>query len=404
MSANDNGASAERTRPGNNMTGAKDSHWQASCHWHPNTTGFDANSRLSCQQALSLYRTATIHDIGGMAFAVCQALHPEPYRTYVVDRNINYSNICTSYCTFCNFKVPPGDANGYVLTFDQLGAKIQELVENGGTQILMQGGIVPVETLPLQWYLDMLRFIRTNWPHVHIHAFSPPEIWALHTALNIPVKDLLLQLQEAGLATIPGGGAEILVDRVRRRISPKKCAANEWLEVMRTAHEIGMRTTATMMFGHLETIRERIEHLDRIRQLQDETNGFTAFILWPFQPNNTPLGRMLRMTRQATEPDGQRLCLAGAHEYLKMLAIARLFLDNVPNLQASWVTMGPKIGQLALFFGANDMGSVMMEENVVTSAGVTYRLDEAMIRRIITEAGWQPSKRDCYYTLLDRDA
>jgi cyclic dehypoxanthinyl futalosine synthase len=358
--------------------------------------------RISPEQALEIYRRQGIHEIGRVAYEACERLHPEPYRTYAVDRNINYSNICTSFCTFCNFKVPPGDAAGYVLTHDQVGRKIQELVEIGGTQTLMQGGIVPMETLPLEWYLDLLRHIRANWPQIHIHAFSPPEIWSLHSATGMPLRDLLLRLQEAGLATIPGGGAEILVDRVRRKISPKKCTAAEWLEVMRTAHSIGMRTTATMMFGHLETIAERIEHFERVRQLQDETGGFTAFILWPFQPDNTPLGRMPRGEPSAgAEPDGERLHLAGAHEYLRMLALARLYLDNVPNLQSSWVTMGPKVGQLALFFGANDMGSVMMEENVVSAAGTTYRLDEAMIRRLIGEAGWQPRKRDCYYKVLE---
>ncbi len=359
--------------------------------------------RLTRTDALDLYRHRSIHELGAMAFEACERLHPEPYRTYAVDRNINYSNICTSLCTFCNFKVPPGDVRGYGLTHEQIGRKIQELVDIGGTHTLMQGGIVPVETLSLEWYLDLLRYIKTHWPAIHIHAFSPPEIWALHQRLNIPLRDLLRRLQEAGLATIPGGGAEILVDRVRRKISPRKCTADQWLEVMRIAHAVGMRTTATMMFGHLETIPERIEHLDRIRRLQDETGGFTAFILWPFQADNTPLGRMPRSDPSpGAEPDGERLHLAGAHEYLRMLALARLYLDNVPNLQSSWVTMGPKVGQLALFFGANDMGSVMMEENVVSAAGVTYRLDEAAIRRLIADAGWQPRKRDCYYKILTR--
>jgi len=357
--------------------------------------------RLTSAEALDLYRYTSIHDLGAMAFEACGRLHPEPYRTYAVDRNINYSNICTSMCIVCNFKVPPGDGRGYVLTYEQIGQKIQELADIGGTHTLMQGGIVPIETLPLKGYLDLLRYIRGHWPLIHIHAFSPPEIWALHQALNVPLRDLLLRLQEAGLATIPGGGAEILVDRVRRKISPRKCTTDQWLEVMRTAHAIGMRTTATMMFGHLETIPERIEHLDRIRRLQDETGGFTAFILWPFQSDNTPLGRMSRAAPSpGTEPDGEHLHLAGAHEYLRMLALSRLYLDNVANLQSSWVTMGPKVGQLALFFGANDMGSVMMEENVVSAAGVTYRLNETAICQLIADAGWQPRKRDCYYKIL----
>lgn len=349
-------------------------------------------SRLSAEQALTLC-TKSIHELGRMAHEACLARHPGPHRTYVVDRNINYSNICTSFCTFCNFKVPPGDPRGYVLSFEQIGRKIQELADIGGTQILMQGGIVPLEILPLQWYLDLLRYIKANWPQIHIHAFSPPEIWSLHEKTGMPLAELLTALQAAGLATIPGGGAEILVDRVRRRISPIKCTADQWLEVMRQAHGLGMRTTATMMFGHVETLAERIEHLERIRTLQDQTGGFTAFIPWPFQAENTILAR--------TCGRGDELRLAGAHEYLRMLALARLYLDNVPNLQASWVTMGPKVGQLALFFGANDMGSVMMEENVVSSAGTTYRLDEAMIRRLIGQAGWQPARRDCYYTILE---
>jgi len=358
--------------------------------------------RISVAEALDLYRQAGIHELGRMAFDICNRLHPESYRTYVVDRNINYSNICTSFCTFCNFKVAPKNPKAYVLTFEQLGRKIQELIEIGGTQILMQGGLVPAEILPLQWYIDLLRYIKANWPQIHIHAFSPPEIWAMHRQFDVPLKDLLRRLQAAGLDTIPGGGAEILVDRVRRRISPKKCTAEQWLTVMRTAHEIGMKTSCTMMFGHVETIAERIEHLNRLRDLQDETGGFIAFILWPFQPAGTALGRLDRDEPDSrTEPDGKRLVLADAHEYLKMLALGRIFLDNIANVQSSWVTMGPKIGQLALFFGANDMGSVMMEESVVSSAGVTYRLGEQEIRRLIADAGWEPRKRNAYYDIIE---
>ena len=235
-----------------------------------------------------------------------------------------------------------------------------------------------------------------------MHAFSPPEIFAFARVFGMSVRDVLLRLREAGLDTIPGGGAEILVDRVRDKISRGKTRTDEYLEVMRQAHLIGMRTSITMMFGHIETIPERIEHLRRVRDLQDETGGFTAFICWTFQPDGTALAAFPTRPADCTDPpDGKHLVLAGAHEYLKTLAIARLFLDNVPNLQASWVTQGPKIGQLALFFGANDMGSVMMEENVVSAAGTTYRLDEAEIRRLITDAGWQPRKRNCYYDLLE---
>ena len=374
------------------------------------STCHSSSNRLSEADALSLYFDCSIHELGRRAFAVTQRLHPEDYRTYVVDRNINYANWCTAKCIFCNFKADPPGMNssrpelpgGYVLTFDQIGQKIQELVEIGGTQVLMQGGLVPPELLPFEWYLDLLRFIKREYPHVHVHAFSPPEIWAFHQVFDMPLRDVLLRLREAGLDTIPGGGAEILVDRVRDKISRGKTRTAEYLEVMRQAHLIGMRTSITMMFGHIETIPERIEHLRLIRDLQDETGGFTAFICWTFQTENTPLGRMKAMPADSPgPPDGQHLKLASAHEYLKTLAIARLFLDNIPNVQSSWVTQGPKIGQLALFYGANDMGSVMMEENVVSAAGTTYRLSELEIRRLITDAGWKPQKRNCYYQPVD---
>jgi cyclic dehypoxanthinyl futalosine synthase len=394
-----------------------------------------AFSRLSDADALALYSDLSIHELGRRALARTQELHPEPYRTYVVDRNINYANVCTARCTFCNFYRKPGDAEAYVLSYEAIGRKIEELLAIGGTQILMQGGLVPDEThpsgqgLPFEWYLDLLRFIKRNYPTVHVHAFSPPEIWAFHQLYRMPLRDVLLRLREAGLDTIPGGGAEILVDRVRRKIGRGKCLTDEWLAVMRTAHQLGMKTSATMMFGHIETIPERIEHLRRLRDLQDETGGFTAFIHWPFQPEGTPLGRWkqsgelrvasselriadgdARVAIQNPEskiqnarrtPDGEHLFLADAHEYLRLLALARLYLDNIPNIQSSWVTMGPKIGQLALFFGANDMGSVMMEENVVSAAGTTYRLDEAEIRRLIADAGWTPQQRDQYYRPIE---
>ncbi|MCK4658848.1 MAG: dehypoxanthine futalosine cyclase [Phycisphaerae bacterium] len=359
--------------------------------------------RISEAEAFELYRDCSIHDLGRRAFEVSQALHPEPYRTYVVDRNINYSNLCTAQCAFCNFKAAPGAADGYVLSFEEISQKIEELIGIGGTQVLMQGGLVPPERLSFQWYLDMLRFIKRRFPEIHVHAFSPPEIYAFHQRFGMSVREALLRLQEAGLDTVPGGGAEILVDRVREKISRGKTRTDEYLLVMREAHRIGMRTSITMMFGHIETIPERIEHLRRIRELQDETGGFTAFILWTFQPENTLLGRMKPFPPEyAGLPDGEHLKLAGAHEYLHTLALARVYLDNIENIQASWVTQGPKIGQLALFFGANDMGSVMMEENVVSAAGTTYRLDEAEIRRLITDAGWQPRKRNCYYELVGR--
>ena len=294
--------------------------------------------------------------------------------------------------------------------------KIEELQALGGTQILMQGGLVPTadhpsgDGLPFQWYLDLLTYIRTNFPAIHIHAFSPPEIWAMHQIFDMPLKDVLLRLRDAGLATIPGGGGEILVDRVRQTIGQGKTLSGEWLAVMRAAHEVGMKTSCTMMFGHIETVAERIEHMRVLRDLQDETGGFTAFIHWPFQPDGTPLGRWKKPPeeldpRQAPKrriPDGKHLFLADANEYLRMLAIARLYFDNIPNIQSSWVTMGPKIGQMALFYGANDMGSVMMEENVVSQAGTTYRLNEDEIRRLIKDAGWAPQQRDQYYRPIDR--
>ena len=361
-------------------------------------------ARLRDDEALELYTTASIHELGRRAFERLTQLHPEPDRTYVVDRNINYANVCTAKCIFCNFFAKPGAADAYILTFEQIGQKIEELLDIGGTQILMQGGLVPDDHhpsgdgLPFDWYLDLLRFIKKNYPTIHVHAFSPPEIWAFHQVFGIPLKDVLLRLQDAGLDTIPGGGGEILVDRVRHKIGRGKATTDQWLDVMRAAHQLGMKTSCTMMFGHIETVAERIEHMRRLRDLQDETGGFTAFIHWPFQPENTPLARWKRPPQDHQgPPDGEHLFLADAHEYLKMLALARLYFDNIPNIQSSWVTMGPKIGQLALFFGANDMGSVMMEENVVSAAGTTFRLNEDEIRRLITDAGWTPQQRDQYY-------
>ncbi len=367
-------------------------------------------SRINEKEAFELYTACTIHELGRRAHQLTMRLHPEPYRTYVVDRNINYANYCTAKCIFCNFKAdPPGMDSGrtdlpkaYVLSFEEIGCKIEELIEIGGTQILMQGGLVPAEILPFKWYLDLLRFIKREYPGIHIHAFSPPEIHAFHQVFGISVRDTLLRLQEAGLDTIPGGGAEILVDRVRRKIAQGKTTVDEYLNVMREAHNIGMKTSITMMFGHIETIEERIEHLRLVRDLQDETGGFTAYISWTFQPGQTPLGRVPQFEAGKPQtPDGRHLVLADAHEYLRMTALARLYLDNITNIQSSWVTQGPKIGQIALLCGANDMGSVMMEENVVSAAGTTYLLTEKEIRAAIQGAGWQARKRNFYYELID---
>lgn len=366
-------------------------------------------ARISEKEVLELYFEGDLHELGRRAHSVTSALHPEPYRTYVVDRNINYANYCTAKCIFCGFKADPPDMNsgrkdlpsGYVLSLEEIGLKIEELLAIGGTQVLMQGGLVPAEMLPFDWYLDLMRFIKREYPTIHIHAFSPPEIWAFHRIFDMPVREVLLRLQEAGLDTIPGGGAEILVDRVRAKIAQGKTTTDEYLAVMREAHQVGMRTSITMMFGHIETIPERMEHLRLIRELQDETGGFSAYICWTFQPGQTPLGKVgQRAANRNDPPDGKHLVLADASEYLRMLALSRIYLDNIPNIQSSWVTQGPKIGQLALFHGANDMGSIMMEENVVSAADTTFRLDEAQIRHLISDAGWRPQKRNFYYEAL----
>lgn len=365
--------------------------------------------RISADDALQLYKECSLHELGRDAHKITCQLHPEPYRTYVVDRNINYANYCTARCIFCNFKADPPSMNsgrsdlpeGYVLSFDEIGRKIDELVAIGGTQVLMQGGLVPADMLDFDWYLDLLRFIKGHYPDIHVHAFSPPEIYAFHEIFDMSIREVLLRLRDAGLDTIPGGGGEILSDRVRNKIGIGKTNTAQYLEVMREAHRINMRTSITMMFGHIETLEERIEHLRLIRELQDETGGFTAYITWTFQPDNTPLGRTRPFPADYRGlPDGKHLMLADAHEYLRMLALSRIFLDNIPNIQSSWVTQGPAVGQLALFFGANDMGSVMMEENVVSAAGTTYCLDERQIRLLIEDAGFEARKRNCYYRLL----
>lgn len=341
-----------------------------------------AGGRLDFSEARALYEEAPFHVLGRLAHAVRLRKHPEPVVTYVVDRNINYSNICVCGCRFCAFYRAPGQEGGYVLSREELARKVEETLALGGTQILMQGGHHP--DLPLSFYEDMLAFIKGRYA-VHIHAFSPPEVVHFSRLENVSVKEAIARLKAAGLDSIPGGGAEILVDEVRRSVSPNKCSAGEWLEVMEEAHRQGLRTTATMMFGHLETSAEIIEHLLKIRGLQDETGGFTAFIPWTFQPQNT---------RIAVEK-------ATAADYLRVLALSRLVLDNIDNIQASWVTQGAKIAQLALAFGTNDFGSTMIEENVVAAAGVQFRLAKAEIVRLIEAAGYKARQRDCFYNLLD---
>ncbi len=339
------------------------------------------NERISPDRAKRLWDTENVFSMGRMAHKRRMALHPEMRVTYVVDRNINYTNICVSGCRFCAFYRPPGHGEGYVLGLEELEAKVQETVDLGGYQILLQGGMNP--DLGLDFYTGMLLFFKKRFPQVWVHAFSPPEIYFLAQKTGRGVSETIAALMEAGLNSIPGGGAEILVDSVRSKVSPNKCTADQWLTVMAEAHALGLKTTATMMFGQGEGIEERIEHLDKIRDLQDKTGGFTAFIPWTFQPENT------RNVRPETS----------SGEYLKFLALSRLYLDNVPNLQASWVTQGPLIGQLALFFGANDFGSTMIEENVVAAAGVHFRLAEDKLRDLVSSAGFKPCRRNMDYTL-----
>ena len=341
-----------------------------------------SHERITKEEALLLWQEADFFTLGALAREVRFRLHPERIVTYIVDRNINYTNVCLSGCKFCAYYAPPGSERGYLLSEEELFKKIEETIALGGTQILLQGGLHP--DLPLSFYEDMLRKIKERFPSIHLHAFSPPEICHFAQISGLSVEEVLRRLIQAGLDSIPGGGAEILVDRVREKISPRKCSAQEWLEVMRTAHKLGLKTTATMMFGHVETMEDRLEHLDRLRTLQDETQGFTAFIPWPFQPGNTEL----------------RVPKVLPVEYLKMLALSRLYLDNIPNLQASWVTQGPKVAQVALEYGANDFGSTMIEENVVAAAGVSHRLSIEEIEKIIRDAGYTPRRRRMDYTLI----
>ena len=345
-----------------------------------------AGERLTPSNAVTLLESHDLAAIGSAADQVTRRLHPENYRTYNIDRNINYTNICTAVCHFCAFYRGPKSDEGYVLSTEQILQKISEAVELGGNQILMQGGLHP--KFKLDWYEDLLRSIKTEFPHVNVHGFSPPEFYHFTKVNNLSIKEVLQRLREAGLGSIPGGGAEILVDRVRNELTRGKVMSDDWLEVMRVWHQMGGKSTATMMFGHVETVQERVEHLERLRQVQDETSGFTAFICWTFQPDNTTLSHI---------PP------AGSFEYLKTQAVARLYLDNFPNIQSSWVTQGLKIGQLAMLFGANDMGSLMLEENVVAEAGTVHYLSLDQIREAIEELGYEARQRDVFYQLIDRE-
>ena len=342
-----------------------------------------AGARLSGDEALELYRRAPTALLGRLADEVRARKHPEGIVTYIIDRNVNYTNVCVAKCNFCAFYRPVGSAEGYVLGFDELFRKIDETIAVGGVQLLMQGGHNP--DLPLTWYEDLFRAIKNRYPSFKLHALSPPEVIHISRLSQLPVPAVIDRLIAAGLDSIPGGGAEILVDRVRKLLHCYgKATADEWLDVMRHAHRAGLRTTATMMYGTVETDEERLEHLLRLRDLQDESGGFTAFITWSYQPANTELGG-----REATGVD-----------YLRTLAIARLVLDNFDNLQASWVTQGGKVGQLSLAYGANDMGSVMIEENVVRAAGAAYCMDEVEIVRNIEDAGFAPKRRNMHYEIL----
>jgi cyclic dehypoxanthinyl futalosine synthase len=345
--------------------------------------GAAAGERLTRDQALALYTKASTHALGRMADAVRARKHPDRVVTYIIDRNVNYTNVCVARCSFCAFYRPVGSGEGYVLSFEEIFRKIEETMAVGGGQLLLQGGHNP--DIPLQWYEDLFRGVKARYPTFRLHALSPPELIHISRLSQLPVSQVIARLVDAGLDSIPGGGAEILVDRVRKLLHCYgKATADEWLGVMRQAHLAGLRTTATMMYGTVETIEERLEHLFRLRDLQDETRGFTAFITWSYQPDHTELAGV-----EAT-----------GIEYLRTLAIARLVLDNFDNVQASWVTQGGKVGQLSLAFGANDMGSVMIEENVVRAAGASYCMDEIEIVRNIEDAGFVPRRRNMHYQVL----
>ncbi len=438
---------------------------------HPSLSGLDhgllsavvaGHARLTGPQAIEIFHKMPLAELGRWADARCKALHGDTFRTYVIDRNINYTNVCNAKCTFCAFRRDGNEADAYTLTYEQIHEKITGLSAIGGTQILMQGGMNP--DLPLDWYLTLLSGIKQRFPHIHVHAFSPPELIEFVHFFNPPGATLfdkarwvLAKLQEAGLDSLPGGGGEIFAGPVRSKIGLGKCDQDAWLTVMYAAHSLGMFTSATMMFGHIEGYADRVHHMMMVRQWQDKAlaaghssvfnsttqpldhsttsqrwGHYKAFISWPFQRENTPLGRVkdwgmspgeleaefpgdvvarafdfganpevdYRTLGSAAAEFGRRVRMSGASDYLRTQALSRLVIDNVYSVGSSWVTMGPHIGQLGLMYGANDMGSVMMEENVVSSAGTTYCLDEAVLCRLIRDAGFVPSQRDNRYDLL----
>jgi cyclic dehypoxanthinyl futalosine synthase len=344
--------------------------------------------RINPSEALRLYRLP-LEELGALADRRRQLAKAAAYGgrgnqivTYIVDRNVNYTNVCNVYCKFCAFYRVEGDDDAYVITLDEIDRKIEETIALGGTQILMQGGHHP--KLTMQWYLDLLSHIKQRFPGINIHGFSPSEFIHFREVFGLPLDEILRRFVEAGLSSIPGGGGEILVDRVRKRVSPLKAMSDDWLSVMDTAHRLGLKSTATMMFGHVETVEDRIEHLERLRAQQDKTGGFTAFIAWTFQAENTRL----------------RAPTAGAGQYLAMQALSRIYLDNFPNVQSSWVTQGLEIGQVALKYGANDLGSIMIEENVVSQAGASFRMTVDDMKRLIEDLGYEPRQRDNWYQLM----
>lgn len=348
-----------------------------------------AGERISHAEALELYQLP-LHELGALADTRRQLAKANAYGgrgnqvvTYIIDRNVNYTNVCNVYCKFCAFYRTEKDSDHYVLTHEQIDQKLDELSAANGVQVLLQGGHHP--KLTIDYYLNLLSHIREKYPHINVHGFSPPEFNHFAEVFGMPLREVIAKFKQAGLGSIPGGGGEILVDAVRNRIAPLKCNSDQWLKVMEIAHELGLNSSATMMFGHVETLEQRLEHLERLRVQQDATGGFTAFICWTFQPENTVL--------KATP--------VGSAEYLRMQALSRIYLDNFENVQSSWVTQGPKIGQIALKYGANDFGSVMMEENVVSSAGTSFRLQSAEIEALIAEAGYQPHRRNNWYQLLN---
>ncbi|MEP6921351.1 MAG: cyclic dehypoxanthinyl futalosine synthase [bacterium] len=346
-----------------------------------------AGVRLTSEDCTALLESHDVAAIGAAADQIRQRKHPDNVVTYIIDRNINYTNVCNVVCTFCAFYRRPGAPDTYVRTVDEICQKIDETIALGGTGVLMQGGLHP--DFGIEWYEDLLRTLHSKYPTFQLHCFSPPEIHNIHLISGLDYETIMVRLKDAGLYSLPGGGGEILDDEVRKRVSTK-CTTDEWLDVMRAVHKVGLRSTATMMFGIGDTVEHRVRHLQRVRDLQDETGGFTAFISWTFQRENTALGRRIK-----EEPTGI--------DYLKMLSVSRLFLDNIDNMQSSWLTQGLKLGQIALRFGANDMGSIMIEENVVSAAGAHNRANERELRYLIREAGFTPQQRDILYQSVHRD-